>query len=44
MLRAKNCQSRPMFRGVIQKIKVARFSLRHVVSDSDWRTQVTIGT
>jgi len=28
---AKNYQSRPMFHGVIQKIKVARFLLRHGV-------------
>jgi len=31
MLPAKNYQNRPMFHGPIQKIKVARFLLRHVV-------------
>jgi len=31
MLLAKNYQNRPMFHGVIQKIKVAPFLLRHGV-------------
>jgi len=31
LLRAKNCQNQPMFYGVVQKIKVAQFFLRHGV-------------